>query len=188
MLGESWVRGKPLLLTVQRSLVSRVKEGLSNGLVWEKGHDTALPFPLCSPVPVSPFYHPSYSRHHAFWSTAGCLVAVAQSLSCVWLCDPMDCNLLGFSVLHYLLEIAQITSTELAMPSNCLILCRPPLLLPSIFPSIRVFSNESALRITWPQSWGFSISVSPSSEYLELISLGIDWFDHLTVQGTLKSL
>ena len=74
------------------------------------------------------------------------------------------------------------------MPSNHLILCRPLLLLPSIFPSIRVFSNESALHIRWPKYWSFSFSISPSNEYSGLISFGIDWLDLLAVQGTLKSL
>ena len=78
------------------------------------------------------------------------------------------------------------TSIELAMPSNHLTLCHP-LLLPSIFPSIRVFSIESALRIRWPKYWSFSFSISPSSEYSRLISLRTDWFD-LAVQGVLKSL
>ena len=73
------------------------------------------------------------------------------------------------------------------MPSNHLILCCP-LLPPSIFPNIRVFSNESVLRIMWPRYWGFSFSISPSTEYSGLISLRIDWFDLLAVQGTLKSL
>ena len=74
------------------------------------------------------------------------------------------------------------------MPSNHLILCRPLLLLPSIFPSIRVFYNESALHIRWPKSWSFSFSISPSKEYSGLISFRIDWFDLLVVQGILKSL
>ena len=74
------------------------------------------------------------------------------------------------------------------MPSNHLILCRPLLLLPSIFPSIRVFSNESVLHIRWPKYWSFSFSISPSNEYSGLISFRIDWFDLLAVQGTLKSL
>ena len=74
------------------------------------------------------------------------------------------------------------------MPSNCLILCHPLLLLPSIFPSIRVFSNESALRIRWPKYWSFSFSISPSNEHPELISLRIDWLELLAVQGTLKNL
>ena len=79
-------------------------------------------------------------------------------------------------------------SIELVMPSNHLILCCPLLLLPSIFPSIRVFSNESALRIRWPKYWSFSFSISPSNEYSGLISFRMDWLDLLAVQGTLKSL
>ena len=74
------------------------------------------------------------------------------------------------------------------MPSNHLILCRPLLLLPSIFPSIRVFSNESALRIRWPKDWSFSFNISPSNEYPGLSSFRMDWLDLLAVQGTLKSL
>ena len=79
-------------------------------------------------------------------------------------------------------------SIKSVMPSNHLILCCPLLLLPSIFPSIRVFSNESALHIRWPKYWSFSFSISSSSEYSGLISFRIDWFDLLAVQGTLKSL
>ena len=74
------------------------------------------------------------------------------------------------------------------MPSNYLILCRPLLLLPSIFPSIRVFSSESALRIRWPKYWSFSFNITPSNEYSGLISFRMDWLDLLAVQGTLKSL
>ena len=79
-------------------------------------------------------------------------------------------------------------SLKLVMPSNHLALCLPLLLLPSIFPSIRVFSNESALCIRWPKYWSFSFNISPSNEYSRLISFRIDWFDLLAVQGTLKSL
>ena len=79
-------------------------------------------------------------------------------------------------------------SIESVMPSNHLILCRPLLLLPSIFPSIRVFSNESALHISWPKYWSFSFSINPSNEYSGLISFRMDWFDLLAVHGTLKSL
>ena len=82
----------------------------------------------------------------------------------------------------------KIMSIELVMPSNHLILCRPLLLLSSIFPSIRVFSNESALHIRWPKCWSFSFNISPSNEHSGLISFRIDWLDLLTVQGTLKSL
>ena len=76
---------------------------------------------------------------------------------------------------------------ELVMPSNYLILCHPILLLPSIFPSIRVFSNESLFCTRWPKYWSFSISISPFNEHSGLISFKIDWFDHLTAQGTLKN-
>ena len=84
-------------------------------------------------------------------------------------------------------SLLKLMSIESVMPSNHLILCRP-LLLPSIFPSIRVFSNESVLHIRWPKNWSFSFSISPSNEYSGLISLRIDWLDLLAVQGTLKSL
>ena len=82
----------------------------------------------------------------------------------------------------------RLMSIELVMPSNHLIFCRPLLLLPSIFPSIRVFSNESALHIRWPKYWSFSFNISPSSEHSGLISFRMDWLDLLAVQGILKSL
>ena len=104
---------------------------------------------------------------------------------CLTLCDPMDCSTPGFPVLHYLPEFAQIHVLESMMPCNHLILCRP-LLLPSIFPSISVFSSDLAFRIGCPKYWNFSIN--PSNEYSGLISFRIDWFDFLAVHGTLKSL
>ena len=85
-------------------------------------------------------------------------------------------------------RLHKFTSIVLVMPSNHLILCRPLLLLPSVFPNIRVFSNESALRIMWPKYWSFSFKICPSNEYLELIFFRMDWFDLPVVQGTLKSL
>ena len=85
-------------------------------------------------------------------------------------------------------SLLKLMSIKSVMPSNHLILCHPLLLLPSIFPSIRVFSNESALHIRWPKYCGFSFSINLSNEYLGLISFRIDWFDLLAVQGTLKSL
>ena len=103
-------------------------------------------------------------------------------------CDPMDCSTPGLPVHHQLPEFTQTHAIEAVMPSNHLILCCPLLLPPSIFPSIRVFSNESALRIRWPKYWSFSFSISPSNEYSGLISFRIDWFSLLAVQGTLKSL
>ena len=85
-------------------------------------------------------------------------------------------------------SLLKLMSIESIMPSNHLIPCHPPLLLPSIFPSIRVFSNELALCIRWPKYWSFNLSISPSNEYSGLISIRIDWFDLLEVQGMLKSL
>ena len=85
-------------------------------------------------------------------------------------------------------SLVKLMSIESVMPSNYLILCRPLLLLLSMFPSIRVFSNEAALRIRWPKYWSFSFSISPSNEYSGLISFTIDGFDFLVVQGPLKSL
>ena len=84
--------------------------------------------------------------------------------------------------------LLKLMSTESVMPSNHLILCHPLLLPPSIFPSIKVFSNESVLRIRWPKYWSFSFSISPSNEYSGLISFRMDWLDLIAVQGTLKSL
>ena len=84
-------------------------------------------------------------------------------------------------------SLLRLMSIESVMPSNCLILCHPLLLLPSIFPSIRVFSSESALHIRWLKYWSFSFSISPSNEYSGLISFRNDWFDLLAVQGTFKS-
>ena len=85
-------------------------------------------------------------------------------------------------------SLHKLMSIELVMPSNHLILCHPLLLLPSVFPSIMVFSNESVLHIKWPKYWSFSYSISPSNEYSGLISFRMDWLDLLAVQGTLKSL
>ena len=106
----------------------------------------------------------------------------------VQLCNPMDCSTPSFLVHHQLLEFAQTHSIESMMPSNHLILCRPLLLLHSIFPSIRVFSSESVFHIQWPKYWSFSFSIRPSNDYSGLISFRFDWFDLLAVQGTLKSL
>ena len=94
----------------------------------------------------------------------------------------------GFPVLHISQSLLKLLSTESVMPSTHLILCRPLFFLPSIFPSIRVFSSESTLCISWPKYWSFSFSISPSDVYSGLISFRIDWFDLLAVQGTLKSL
>ena len=99
----------------------------------------------------------------------------------------MDCSTPGLPVHHQPLELRKLMSIELVMPSNHLILSCSRL-LPSIFPSIRVFSNESVLCIRWPKDWSFSFSISPSNEYSGLICFRIGWLDLLAVQGTLKSL
>ena len=101
----------------------------------------------------------------------------------------MDCSTPGFPVRHQPhWSLLKLMSAESVMPSNHLMLCHPLLLLPSIFPSIKVFSNKSVLRIRWTKYWSLSLGISPSSEYSGLISFRIDWLDLLTVQGTLKSL
>ena len=113
-------------------------------------------------------------------------ICSVQSLSRA--CYPMDCSMPGFPVHHQLLKLAQTHIHQVVMPSNHLILCHPLLLPPSIFPSIRVFSNESVLCIRCTKYWSFSFSISPSSEYSGPVSFRMDWLDLLAVQGTLKSL
>ena len=111
--------------------------------------------------------------------------SVAQS--CLTLCHSMDCSTPGFPVFTKSWNLLKLMSITLVIPSNHLILCHP-LLLPSIFPSIRVFSNESVLCIRWPKYWSFSFSISSSNEYSGLISFRMNWLDLLAVQRTLKSL
>ena len=112
-----------------------------------------------------------------------------QSLSHVWLfATPCTAaRQASLSITNYQ-SLLKLMSIELVIPSNHLILCCPLLLLPSVFPSIRVFSSESVLPIRWPKYWSFSFSISPSSEYSGLISFRMEWLDLLAVQGTLKSL
>ena len=141
----------------------------------------------------SPSY-PNYLNCDQAWYLLNCMsfylyysVVVVQSLSWVWL------PVIPWSVAHQASlsfaiswSLLKLMSIELMMPSNYFILCHPLLLLPPIFPSIRVFSNESALCIRWPKYWSFSFRISPSNEYSRLISFRIDWFD-LAVQGTLRA-
>ena len=112
--------------------------------------------------------------------------SVAQQ--CLTFCNPMDCSMPGFPVRHHPSRLLKLLSIESVMPSNHLVLCRPLLLLPSIFLSLRILSNESALHIMWPEYWSFSVSSSPSNEYSGLVSFRIDWFDLPAVQGPHKSL
>ena len=117
---------------------------------------------------------------HDFSNSSGQFSSVAQS--CLTLCDPMDCSMPGLPVHHHhSWSLLKLMSIKSVMPSNHLILCGPLLLLPSFFPSIRVFSNESVLRIRCPKYWSFSFSISPSNEYSGLISFRIDWFEAIAV-------
>ena len=138
-------------------------------------------------------YEGSYAMENVYKfvyiSPQSVFVVVVQSLSPVWLfATPWTATRqasLSFTISQTLLKLMPIESV---MPSSHLVLCHPLLLLPSIFPSIRVISNESALHIKWPKYWSFSFSISPFNEYSGLISFRIDWFGLLAVQGTLKSL
>jgi len=112
--------------------------------------------------------------------------SVAQS--CLTLCDPMNCSTPGFPVHH---QLQEFTQTHIDWVGNAIQPSHPlssPLLLPSIFPNIRVFSHETVLRFKWPKYWSFSFSISPSNDYSRLISFRMDWLDLLAVQGILKSL
>ena len=124
-----------------------------------------------------------YIHTHIYFSQS------IQLLSCVWLfATPWTAALQASVSIANFQSLLKFMSIKLVMPSNYLILCRPLLLLPSIFPSIRGFSNESALCIRWPKYWSFSFSIIPSNEHPGLISFRMDWLDLLAVQGTLKSL
>ena len=112
--------------------------------------------------------------------------SVAQS--CLTLCNPMDCIYQASLSITNSQSLLKLMSIELVMPSNHLILCRPLLLLSSIFADIRVFSNESVLCIRWPEYWSFSFSISPCNEYSGLISFRIDWLYLLAVQEIFESL
>ena len=125
--------------------------------------------------------HGSFKDYRLKW------LVIIQSLSCVWFfVTPWTSQAPLSFIISW--SFFRPMSIELEMPSNHLILCHHLLLLSSIFPSIRVFSNESALCIRWPKYWSFSFRISPSNEYSGLISFRIDWFDLLAVQGTLQSL
>ena len=116
-------------------------------------------------------------------------ISSVQALSRVWLfVTPWTAACQASLSITKSQSLLKLMSIESVMPSNSLILCHPLLLLPSIFPSIRVFSNESVLCIRWPNYWSFSFSINPSNEYSWLISFRMDWLDVLAAQGTLKSL
>ena len=127
-----------------------------------------------------------------FWETLGYMVlqfSSIQLLSPVQLfATPWTTARQAFLSITNSRSLLKVMSMELLMPSNHLFLSQPLLLLPTIFPSIRVFSNESVLSIRWPKYWSFSFNISPSNEHPALISFSMDWLDLLAVQGTLKSL
>ena len=151
-----------------------------------QGYWSKVPFPTPGDLPdpgIEPASLVSPALAGGFFTTVQ-LSSDAQSR--LTLCS-MDCSTPGLPVHHQSRNLLKFMSIESVMPSNHLILCRPFLLPPSILP-IRVFSNESALRISWSKYWSFSFSISPSNEYSGLISFRMDWLDLLAVQGTLKSL
>ena len=143
-------------------------------------------------IPMNYLLRIVFAASHRFCMLVFLLTFVSQfssvSMSHLTLFDPTDCNTPGFPVHHQLPELAQTLVIKLVMPSNHVILCCPLFLPPSIFPSIRVFSNVLVLFIRWPKYWSFIFSISPSNEYSGLISFRMDWLDLLAVQGTLKSL
>ena len=152
-----------------------------------QGYWSKVPFPTPGDLPdpgIEPASLVSPALAGGFFTTVQ-LSSAAQSR--LTLCS-MDCSTPGLPVHHQSRNLLKFMSIESVMPSNHLILCRPLLFLPSIFPSIRVFSNGSALCIGWPKYWNFSFNISPSNEYSGLISFRMDWLDLLAVQGTLKSL
>ena len=120
--------------------------------------------------------------------TMGCIQFSSVTQLCPTLCDAMDYSMQASLSISNSQSLLKLMSIESVMPSNHLILCHPFLLLPSIFPSIMVFSSESLLHIRWPKYWSFSFSISPPNECSGLISFRMDWLDLLAVQGTLKSL
>ena len=138
-------------------------------------------------IPVCSFSHFNFSDSEKPLPLLS--ISSVQSLSRVWLfATPWTAPRQASLSISNSRSLLKLLSIELVMPSNHLILCRPLLLLPSIFPSIRVFSNESVLHIRWPKYRSFSFSISSSNEYSGFISFRIYWFDLLAVQGTLKSL
>ena len=152
---------------------------------WKGKRRSRWPFlPIkCFRIIRSVFVHKKLAEY------GNCHLSSVQSLSHVWLSvTPRTTACQASLSITNSWSLPKLMSLGWVMPSNHLILCHPLLLLPSIFPNIRVFSNESALRIRWPKYWSFSFNISHSSEHLGLISFRMDWLDLLAIQGTLKSL
>ena len=173
---------------------SRMKE---MGKVCGKGHSASMPFPGTT-LPRSPWVHQHKSSlnpvplrfSEGFITRAPLFISFSQfSHSHIWLfVTPWTVARQASLSITNSQSLLILMLIELVMPSNHLILCHPLLLQPSIFPSIRIFFNESVLHIRWLKYWSFSFSISPSNEYSGLISFRMDWLDPLAVQGTLKSL
>ena len=154
---------------------------LLQGIFLTQGLNSLL---LTSPVLVCRFFITS-----TIWEALISLISSLQSLSHVQLfATPWTAAHQASLSVTNSWSLLKVMSIKSVMPSNHLILCHPLLLPPSIFPSIRVFSNDSLLCIRWPENWSFSFNISPSNEYSGLISFRNDWFDNLAIQGTLKSL
>ena len=140
---------------------------------------------------IYPFFFRFFALlgHYRVSSRVPCAIQFSSVIqSCPTLCDPwIAARQASLSITNFR-SPPKPMSIEVVMPSNYLMLCHPLLLLPSVFPSIRVFSHESTLRIRWPKYWSFSFHISPSNEHPGLISFRMDWLDLLAVQGTLKSL
>ena len=163
----------------QARILEWVAISLSRGYSWPRDQ-THVSCISCIADRLLPLSHLGISRR---------TISSVQSLSCVqFFVTPWTAACQACLSITNSLSLLKLMSIESVMPSNHLILLRPLLLLPSIFPSIRVFSNESVLRIRWPKYWSFGFNISPSNEYSGLISFTIDWFHLLVVQGTLKSL
>ena len=139
-------------------------------------------------LPISLFETVSDIWFYVFLHSPSCCCCCALAKLYSTLCDTRTIARQASLYSAISQNLLKLMSIESVMPSNRLILCRPLLLLPSIFPSIKVFSSESALRIRWPKYWSLSFSISPSNEHLGLTSFTIDWFDLLAAQGTLRSL
>ena len=136
---------------------------------------------LCTSIEQLNTIYISIPQNEMFRYQFSCLVVSDSAI-------PWTAAAQAFLSITSFQSLLKLASIEPVMPSNHLILCCPLLLLPSVFPSIRIFSSDSVLHITWPKYWSFSFSISSSNEYLGLISFRMDWLDLLAVQGTLKSL
>ena len=190
-----WWTGKPGVL--QSTGWQRVRHDWVTELNWTElmiPSDFSLLFGFATKFDVVATFYCTWILEGLQWvksqSTLNvmCSCCFSATQPCPILCDSVDCSTPGFPVLHHFPELLKLMSIESVMPSNHLIFWHPLLLQPSIFPSIRVFSNESVLHIRWSRYWSFTLNISPTNEHPGLISFMMDWLDLLAVQGSLKSL